>query len=243
MSGYTKLFSDIIESSIWNEPPDTCKVWITLLALSDQDGYVRGSVGWLAGKARVSKEKCAAAIALFQRPDEESRTPDHEGRRIESLDDGWLILNYIVFRDRLSQNPVNVKTRERVKRHRERYKALRNASSVTTPDSASASVSVTSLGQDKRGMQGGGFPVDGWELSFVVNTASSPDVAVTKKMAEECFNCYASKEWHDKNGNPVGRTLNGLKSLLRQWKTREPSIGKSYREPTRNEPERRYTSL
>lgn len=178
MSGYTKLFSDIVESSIWNEPPDTCKVWITLLALSDQDGYVRGSVGWLAGKARVSKDKCAAAIALFQKPDEESRTPDHEGRRIEVLEDGWLILNYIVFRDRLSQNPLNVKTRERVKRHRERYKALRNASSVTTPDSASASAS-SSESVLKEGMQGENLPA----FSF----SSIPEILKAIKQARPEF--------------------------------------------------------
>ena len=217
MSGYTKLFSDIVESSIWNEPPDTCKVWITLLALSDQDGYVRGSVGWLAGKARVSKEKCAAAISLFQRPDEESRTPDHEGRRIEALDDGWLILNYIVFRDRLSQNPLNVKTRERVKRHRERYKALRNASSVTTPDSASASVSVSSLDSEKKGSQEGE-----WTLDDCVKAAGI--IGMKREDVESFFNHYAAVGWID----AAGRKIVKLSAALAKWKSNQPSHGKTY---------------
>jgi len=149
MSGYCKLFSDIVESSIWDEPPPTCKVWVTLLALCDSDGYVRGSPGWLAGKARVTVEQCNVALALFADPDPRSRTPDHEGRRIEMLADGWLVLNYLAFRERLSDSPRAISTRERVKRHRqkhnERYVTLCNAASVTLGASASASaVSVTS---------------------------------------------------------------------------------------------------
>ena len=158
MSGYTKLFSDIVESSIWREPPEICKVWITLLALCDQDGYVRGSVGWLAGKAQVGRESCAAAIALFQAPDHQSRTEDNEGRRIEAMPDGWLILNYLAFRDRLSNDPQACATRERVRKHRERYKALRNAESVTPAVSASVSVSVSSSGKEGSGEKTAGRP-------------------------------------------------------------------------------------
>lgn len=126
MAGYVKLFSEIVESSIWDEDSDTCKVWITLLALSDQDGYVRGSPGWLAGKSRVSLGKCTLALRKFKEPDLQSKTEDNEGRRIEQLEDGWLILNYISFRDRLSTDKQSVATRERVRKHRERYNALRN---------------------------------------------------------------------------------------------------------------------
>ncbi len=141
MSGYVKIFSEIVDSSIWEEDPKTCKVWITLLALCNCDGYVRGSSGWLAGKARVDKSVCESALEKFKNPDLRSRTPDNDGRRIEQLEDGWLVLNYLAFRDRLSSDPKAVATRERVQKHRERYIALRNKKSVTPSDSASASAS------------------------------------------------------------------------------------------------------
>lgn len=141
--GYTKLFSDIVDSSIWNEDAPTCKVWVTLLALSNADGYVRGSVGWLSSKARVTPEQCQTAIEKFSGPDPSSRTPDNDGRRIEILEDGWLILNYLTFRDRLSNDPKACAVRERVRKHRQKHYALRNASSVTCVTPASASVSVT----------------------------------------------------------------------------------------------------
>jgi hypothetical protein len=146
MAGYAKLFSEIVDSSIWDESPETCKVWITLLALADQDGYVRGSEGWLAGKSRVSLGKCVLALRTFTEPDVRSRTMEHQGRRIEILEDGWLVLNYIKFRDRLSTDPKTVATRLRVQKHRERYKALQ---SVTSGDSASAS--VQGIGVERKG--------------------------------------------------------------------------------------------
>lgn len=146
MAGYTKLFSDIVDSSIWDEDAETCKVWVTLLALSDANGYVRGSPGWLAGKAKVSVELCERALEKFKNPDPRSRTPDNDGRRIEQLEDGWLILNYISFRGRLSNDPKSIATRERVQKHREKHRSVtdryRALPSVTTDSPASASASV-----------------------------------------------------------------------------------------------------
>jgi hypothetical protein len=153
MGGYTKLFSDIVESSIWKEPPPVCKVWITMLALSDRDGYIRGSSGWLADKAQVSKEECEIALNKFLNPDATSRTPDHDGRRIEQLEDGWLVLNYLTFRDRLSDDHKAILSRERVRKHREQWNALRNAPSVTSSIPASASASVSDSA--KKGGAGG----------------------------------------------------------------------------------------
>lgn len=145
MSGYTKLFSDIVDSSIWQEPADIKVVWVTMLALADQNGCIRGSPGWLASKARVPVDRVEAALKLFQQPDPSSRTTDNDGRRIESLPDGWLILNYLSFRDRMSNDHVAAQTRERVRKHRERYSALRNASNVTRAASVYASVSAPDI--------------------------------------------------------------------------------------------------
>lgn len=71
------------------------------------------------------------------------------------------------------------------------------------------------------------MPDDGWELATVIEIASSPDCGVLKAMAQACFDHYAAAEWHDRNGNKVGRTINSLKSLLRKWKTSDASIGKT----------------
>lgn len=96
--GYTKLFNTIIASTIWNESNETRIVWITMLALADRDGIVSASVPGLATLARIAVEPCRGALTFLESPDKDSRTPDHEGRRIEKIDGGWKILNHGKYR-------------------------------------------------------------------------------------------------------------------------------------------------
>lgn len=98
MSGFTKLFASITDSSIWRAPDTTRLVWITMLAMADKNGYVAASVPGLADRSRVSLEACIAALEAFQQPDEWSRTKDYEGRRIAECDGGWLLLNHAKYR-------------------------------------------------------------------------------------------------------------------------------------------------
>lgn len=91
---FTKLQRSIVTSSIWLQDADTRLVWITLLALCDRDGIVRASPLGLAHQARVSPDGCFRALDLLQSPDKDSRSTDYEGRRIERVDGGFLVLNY-----------------------------------------------------------------------------------------------------------------------------------------------------
>lgn len=95
---YTKLFSSITDSTIWAAPDTTRLVWITMLAMSDQHGYIGASVPGLATRARVSLEDCVAALETLLAPDKWSRTPDNEGRRIKATDGGWILLNHAKYR-------------------------------------------------------------------------------------------------------------------------------------------------
>jgi hypothetical protein len=96
---YTKLFSSILRSSIWLEDDQTVRVWVAMLALADRAGYVGASVGGLAAQARVPRDAAERAIEKFLAPDQDSRSKDFEGRRIEVADRGWILLNYERFRD------------------------------------------------------------------------------------------------------------------------------------------------
>lgn len=99
MAGFTKLFSQILDSTIWDEPWEVKGVWITLLAMSDSRGRIMASVPGLARRATVTLEQCEAALALFLGPDKYSRTPDNDGRRLEVIDGGWRLLNYTKYRE------------------------------------------------------------------------------------------------------------------------------------------------
>jgi hypothetical protein len=129
VSGYTKLFSSLIHSTIWDEADHVRIVWVTMLALADRDGLVEASVPGLAKAARVALEACEEALAKLHAPDPYSRSPEHEGRRIETVRGGWRILNHGAYTYRLSAEDRREKTRERVRRHRARLAG--NAEPVT----------------------------------------------------------------------------------------------------------------
>lgn len=127
--GYTKLFSSIVHSTVWREPDHVRLVWITMLALANRRGHVSASVPGLADAARVSVERCREALSILASPDPDSRTPDHEGRRIETVPGGWAILNHALYRERQSADHRRELARARVARHRARKKAAGNAPS------------------------------------------------------------------------------------------------------------------
>jgi hypothetical protein len=125
---YNKLFTKILDSSIWLAPDPHRLVWITMLAAMDQDGNcLFASVANVAARARVTREDAAAAIAAFEGPDPDSGDPENEGRRIERFDGGWHILNAHKYRAMVSQAVVREQTRLRVAAHRKRMAEAGNA--------------------------------------------------------------------------------------------------------------------
>lgn len=122
---FTKLFSSITASTVWCEPDRTRLVWITMLAMADHAGRVHGSIPGLAHMARVPLEDCETALHTFLNPDPYSRTPDFEGRRIESIDGGWRLLNYAKHRA--------IKDAESVKESKRAYINERRAKERAAP--------------------------------------------------------------------------------------------------------------
>lgn len=120
MSGFTKLASSIVTSSVWCEPHATVRVWFAMMALKDANGVVEGSVPGLANVARVTVDECETALGRFLSPDPYSRDldrhPEREGRRIEKVQGGWRMLNADFYRDQqfgrdYSMTPDAVKKR------------------------------------------------------------------------------------------------------------------------------------
>lgn len=143
---YNKLFTKILDSSIWLEPDATRIVWLTLIAAMDEDGFVQfASVANLAHRARVSITAAKRAIAALEDPDENSSDPENEGRRIERVAGGWIILNSQKYRELVSRAISREKTRLRVAKCREAKKAC-NAG--VTP--ANASVTPSEAGTEAR---------------------------------------------------------------------------------------------
>ena len=134
---YTKLFSSIVTSTIWTEDAKTCKVWVTMLAIANKHGEVQASIPGLAQIAGLPLDDTEAAIEKFLSPDKYSRTPDDQGRRIEKIEGGWLLLNHAKYRAMASKDEEKASSAKRQSAFRDRQK--RNAS--VTPSNGSVTVS------------------------------------------------------------------------------------------------------
>lgn len=88
-------------------------------------GFIRAAGPGIVRRALVAAEEGVAALVRLGSPDHESRTPDHEGRRMVRVDGGYLVLNFMRYRDR------DETAAARMRRYRENKKVTRNAVDVT----------------------------------------------------------------------------------------------------------------
>jgi hypothetical protein len=98
---FAKVFTQIFASSI-AEHYTTRHVFMDLLVLADSEGVVDMTMSAIARTTNVPLEVVQKAIAELSAPDEHSRSPDEEGRRIALIDShrdwGWRIINYAHYR-------------------------------------------------------------------------------------------------------------------------------------------------
>lgn len=120
---YNKLFTKILDSSIWLEDVTTRIAWLTFIAAMDENGFVGfASIANLARRANVTEEEASKAVKVLESPDENSSDPDFEGRRIERIEGGWMVLNAEKYRDLVTRENIKEKTRARVAEFRKRVK-------------------------------------------------------------------------------------------------------------------------
>lgn len=116
---YNKLFTKILDSSIWLAPDPHRLVWITLIAAMDEDGNAMfACVDNLAARARVSVKQAEAAVKDFEAPDRKSGDQDNDGRRIERIPGGWLVLNAHKYRSMVTKTIIREQTRIRTEKWR-----------------------------------------------------------------------------------------------------------------------------
>jgi hypothetical protein len=111
-TGFTKLSSGIVQSSIMLEDSDTFKAWIVFLASCESDGIARVSAVYISSICHFSLEKTLDIIKKLESPDPVSRSTNDEGRRIERINGGYRIINYLQYREyTYSDSPEAIKKR------------------------------------------------------------------------------------------------------------------------------------
>ncbi len=134
MAGYTKLFNSILASTIWREEKETKILWITMLAMADKDGMVEASIPGLSDLARLTVKETQKALGILESPDEFSRTKEHEGRRIEPVLGGWLVLNHAHYRQKMDMDERReyLRLKKQESRDRQRQQGVNNCPEVST---------------------------------------------------------------------------------------------------------------
>lgn len=144
---FTKLDDGITKSSIWSEPEHIRCVWIAFLAEKDDTGFVSASFSGMRRIANLTDDddglKFNEAIKCLEGPDPESRTPDFDGRRIEKVDGGWIILNHEKYRlPELEKKEEHRNYMQKWREKREKCDSV-NSREFTNIHSLSPSVSVS----------------------------------------------------------------------------------------------------
>jgi hypothetical protein len=242
---YTKLFSSIVTSTIWTEDADTCKIWVTMLAIANKHGEVHAAIPGLAQIAGMSLEATEKAIAKFLAPDKYSRTPDDEGRRIEAIDGGWILLNHSKYRAMASKDEEKASNAKRQAAHRERKirngkvtesnGLSRSSNGPVTQDRDIAEAKAEAEAEAEADTDGGGEKSTATPLDF---EKSTPEKANPKRMAtfpqvlafaksqpmpisEECceafFDRMEAEGWITPNGFPLADWQPRFRSWITNW--------------------------
>ena len=93
MNTFAPLFSGLVESSIWEEPYHVRILFVSMLAIKDMDHVVRRNEYQLMKRANISAEEVKEALKILESPDTRRPGQLHDGRRIQKVEDGWIVLN------------------------------------------------------------------------------------------------------------------------------------------------------
>lgn len=129
---FVKLFTTLTDSSVWDLPDNVRVIWITMLAMANSRGRVHAAITGVANRSRKTVAEVEDALRIFTSPDPHSRTKEHDGRRVEPIDGGWLILNYE--KHRAAKNAESVRESKRA------YAARRRAAESGSTNEPSAEV-------------------------------------------------------------------------------------------------------
>jgi hypothetical protein len=125
MDFYTPLFSKIVDSSLWSEPDYVIKIFLTMIAKKDRDQICRGNAYNISMWARKTEAETVEALKILAAPDKRRLEPQpFDGRRIEKVEDGWLILNGKYYQDLMGKVNRRAKKAKYEKDRRARKKSL-----------------------------------------------------------------------------------------------------------------------
>lgn len=179
-----------------------------MLALKNKSGIVEGSVPGLADMARLNLADTVEALKTLSEPDEYSRTKEFEGRRIQEIEGGWLVLNHEKWRKKMSADERRDYLRIKQREHRERVNKSVNkrgqSSTLSTHTEAEAYSKAEAVPK---------------HLNDVLEYAKQ--IGLGNGEAQKFFDYFQSNGW--KVGGRAA--MRDWKASLRNWKRNQKPVG------------------
>lgn len=129
---YGKLYPQMYEGSLRAAGWEAIIALQQMVILANVEGVVDKTLDWIADTTTLPRDILERGIAVLEKPDPESRTPDEDGRRLVRLSDtrswGWRIVNYAHYRNLRKEE-------ERRDYHRQYWREVRSPKLKTQPDS------------------------------------------------------------------------------------------------------------
>lgn len=134
MNTWTPLWSQVVESTLWEEPLPVRVLFLTMLAIKEPDHVVRMPFRRLCKKANMEPEVVSGALKVLEEPD--TLSVDHQpfgGRRVQEVEGGWLILNGEHYRQAMSKLMLRLRKNEWQKADRAKKKLESGSLNSGTP--------------------------------------------------------------------------------------------------------------
>lgn len=124
MNRYSPLWSQVVDSSLWREPDCVVKVFLTMIAKKDLDDVVRGTAFNISCWACKTEAETLEALKVLSSPDTKRIEPQpFDGRRIEKVEGGWLVLNGAHYRQMMGLATRREYKRKKQQEYRDRMKS------------------------------------------------------------------------------------------------------------------------
>lgn len=164
MSGFTKLDSGIVHSTIWVQPHDVLRVWIAMLALANMAGYVRTAAPALAHTCMIPVDRMREILRVLESPDEDSRSEAEGGRRLLKVQGGWWLVNHAAYRAKVSAEEKRAADRERIAAKRaESRDVSQPVADVAQAEAEAEAEAIQSKSKEQVRSRGSRLPTD-WVL-------------------------------------------------------------------------------
>tara|TARA_R110000824_G_scaffold106133_1_gene250758 strand:- start:405 stop:1079 length:675 start_codon:yes stop_codon:yes gene_type:complete len=121
---FIKLFNQILDSSIADDRR-LRHFFTDIMLCCDSAGFVMMTEAAISRRIGTTIDEVKWGLAELMKPDPRSKTPDHEGRRIEAVEGsgyGWRVINFEAYKSIRSTEDMRDKTRDRVRRFRAKKK-------------------------------------------------------------------------------------------------------------------------